>query len=128
MKLVIAGSRGITSKNDVQQAIEEASNAWGFDVLDKTNILISGDANGVDTTAIRVLVINDTPITLYLPDWDKGGRAGPLRNKSMAKTGDRLIAIWDGESSGTKSMINAAKKHMEDVYVYRTDTKTLGDF
>ena len=55
------------------------------------------------------------PIALFtmgstLPDPVKG-IAGYLRNKQMAEYADALIAFWDGESKGTKHMIDLAKKN-----------------
>ena len=48
--------------------------------------------------------------------------AGPIRNEKMAKYAaevDRkmLIAFWDGQSKGTGSMIDLAKKHGIEVHV-----------
>ena len=39
----------------------------------------------------------------------------------MAEYGDALIAIWDGESRGTKNMIEEATKRKLQVFVYRAD-------
>jgi hypothetical protein len=53
-------------------------------------------------------------------DWDTHGRAaGVIRNKQMAEYGDMLIAFWDGESKGTKNMIDTSKKLGLLVYVHR---------
>lgn len=35
----------------------------------------------------------------------------------MAEYGERLIAFWDGESSGTKMMIDEARKRKLEVRV-----------
>jgi len=37
----------------------------------------------------------------------------------MAEYGDMLIAFWDGESKGTKNMIDTSKKLGLLVYVHR---------
>ena len=37
--------------------------------------------------------------------------AGYIRNKEMAQNADALVAFWDGESRGTKSMIDLAKEY-----------------
>ena len=57
-------------------------------------------------------------------EWDKYGRkAGPLRNEAMARYADALLAYWNGESKGTKSMIELAKASglKVGVYQYRTN-------
>jgi hypothetical protein len=46
----------------------------------------------------------------------------------MARDADALIAVWDGESRGTRTMIEFAAKHGLRVSVYRTDMRTLDDF
>ena len=37
--------------------------------------------------------------------------AGIYRNETMAKEADACIVFWDGKSTGTKNMINLAKKY-----------------
>jgi len=36
---------------------------------------------------------------------------GYVRNTQMAKYADACVVFWDGESRGTKHMIDLAKKH-----------------
>ena len=53
----------------------------------------------------------DYSLCQFLAQWDKYGRqAGPMRNRQMAENADALIAYWDGESRGSKNMIEEAKK------------------
>ena len=40
------------------------------------------------------------------------------RNREMAQYADALIAIWDGDSRGTGSMIKLAQQHGLKVYVF----------
>ena len=45
-------------------------------------------------------------------NWKKyGKKAGPIRNETMAKNAEGLVAIWDGQSRGTTSMINLATRY-----------------
>ena len=46
-------------------------------------------------------------------------RAGPDRNLKMAEYADALIAIWDGESRGTGSMIRMAELQPLQIYVHK---------
>lgn len=39
-----------------------------------------------------------------------------VRNEAMAIYADALLAVWDGESKGTKGMIDIAEKYGLDVY------------
>ena len=50
-----------------------------------------------------------------------GRAAGPIRNKEMANNADALIAFWDGQSRGTRSMINLARKMGLQVAICRYD-------
>lgn len=55
----------------------------------------------------------------YEADWDKHGKAaGPIRNQEMAEYADALIAVWDGESRGTRDMIDKALDEGLDIYVH----------
>ena len=52
-------------------------------------------------------------------DWNKYGKsAGYKRNEEMANIADAALVIWDGESRGSKHMIDIAKKQKLQVYVY----------
>jgi hypothetical protein len=67
--------------------------------------------------AVRYANLNDVEIEIVEADWDLGNGAGPIRNQKMAKKGDALIAIWDGESSGTRDMIDKALAEGLSLYV-----------
>ncbi|GAA4139709.1 hypothetical protein GCM10022216_18100 [Sphingobacterium kyonggiense] len=54
---------------------------------------------------------NGIPIKQFPADWSQGKKAGYLRNKQMAKYATHLIAICDGESKGTKNIIDLANEH-----------------
>lgn len=58
---------------------------------------------------------------IYMPaDWDIDGRsAGFKRNIKMAEYADALVAFWDGESPGTRHMIETAKSKGLDIRVKR---------
>lgn len=42
--------------------------------------------------------------------------AGPIRNRKMAKLGDALLLIWDGESKGSANMKKEMEKLNKPVY------------
>lgn len=51
-------------------------------------------------------------------EWKRYGRAaGMIRNQQMAWYATHLIAFWDGQSSGTRSMIEMAKRDGLEVRV-----------
>ena len=114
MKTIIAGSRDVDSPTIVADAVE----ASGFTVTE----VVSGAARGVDTLGEQWAADNDILVLRFPADWKRYGRAaGPKRNEQMAEYAEALIAIWDGESRGTKHMIDYATKLGLVVYVHRTD-------
>lgn len=61
----------------------------------------------------------DIPVDHYPANWDEHGKAaGFIRNKQMAQVSEALIALYDGVSPGTKSMIDLAHKHGLKVYIH----------
>ncbi len=44
-----------------------------------------------------------------------------LRNKKIGRNAEALIAIWDGQSKGTKNMIDTATKKGLLVFVKRVE-------
>ena len=123
-RLVVAGTRTITDGDVVIDAIERSQ----FPFPDAQ--IVTGGAPGVDTIARDHA--NDTPgasSIVFTADWQTyGDRAGPIRNREMAAYGDGLVAVWDGASRGTRSMINAALDAPIPVEVTLVDPPTLADF
>ena len=112
MKLIIAGGRNITDYSLVLSALAESQ-------FIPTEI-VSGMAPGVDTLAVQYARENNLPLSEFHANWKEFGRsAGPRRNRQMAEYGTALLAIWDGESRGTKNMIQEATKRNLQVYVKR---------
>lgn len=115
MKTIVAGSRELTSLGPVRVAFKRCS--WTITEV------VSGDARGVDRMGEIVASALGIPVTKFPADWNKYKRAaGHIRNAAMAKYADALIAIWDGESPGTKNMIDTMRKLGKRVYV-RTKRK-----
>ena len=74
-------------------------------------IIVSGHASGADSLGERFAQEHGLQIELHPADWAKHGRAaGPIRNEEMASVADALIAFWDGQSRGTKNMIDQARE------------------
>ena len=115
MKVIIAGSRGVTKKQ-VKAATEKFSK-W----LSKTTQVVSGTARGADRFGEEWAAENNIEVKRFPADWDTHGKsAGYVRNSVMAEYADGLLAIWDGESRGTIHMINLARKQGLEVVIYTT--------
>ena len=110
MRVIIAGSRGINDYATVRDAVQRS----GFPI----SRVVSGMAKGVDTLAVRFATDTGLPCDRFLAEWRKWGRsAGYKRNVQMAKNADALIAVWDGQSTGTRHMIDVAKAHGLRIFV-----------
>jgi len=109
MKVIIAGSRDIEDYERLLRSIKE-SGFWISEV-------VSGTAQGADQLGERYALESQIKLTKFPAKWDTyGKRAGYLRNEQMAKYADCLIALWDGQSRGTKHMIDIAEAHGLKVY------------
>lgn len=125
VRLIIAGSRSITSYETVVSAID----ASPYDI-DKIGGVISGCASGVDTLGEKWAEKHGISVDKYpASDYDDEGKPATLvRNDAMVADADALLAVWDGESNGTEYTINAAQQEGICVDIYRTDSFTLDDF
>jgi len=138
MKIAVVGSREFKEPDLVRAILN--------DLLAEMTVFISGGAKGVDSIAEEWVdewnkdIAKEHPEGLIRkiilePNWDDlshpdakikmryGKRydamAGMRRNKLIIKEADRVIAFWDGHSSGTKNSIDWAitlKKPL-DIYV-----------
>ena len=121
MRVIIAGSRFITDYDLVVKAVKES----GFEITE----VVCGAANGVDSLGERYAKENGIKLSYFYADWKGlGKRAGHARNIQMGNYGEALIAVWDGESKGTKHMINYAKKKKLLVYIKNINEINLNEF
>jgi len=103
MKVIVAGSRDFEDWSSLSAALDKEK--------DQIDEIVCGGAEGADLMGKRWAELNDIPIVYFYPEWDKYGKAaGPIRNKLMAEYADYLIAFWNGESRGTKNMIEEMRK------------------
>lgn len=111
MKVIIAGSRDFTNRHVVAQALNDS----GFIPTQ----IVSGGARGVDTVGENIALLMGYSVKQFPADWETYGKAaGPIRNAQMAEYADALIAIWDGESRGTKNMIDTMQKLGKPVHIH----------
>jgi len=112
MKVIIAGSRGFSDLQLLYAKCEEIlANV-------KEAEIVSGTAKGADKMGEHYASLRGFSVKQFPADWNKHGKsAGYLRNKDMAEYADMLIAFWDGESRGTKHMIDLANERKLTVHV-----------
>lgn len=112
MKTIIAGSRSAT-----YQQVCEAMTKYAEEVVE----VVCGESEGADMHGRLWAAVRQIPVKSFPADWASHGRsAGPIRNREMARYGEALVAVWDGESRGTKNMIEEATKRGLVVFVHRT--------
>lgn len=106
MKLLIAGSRGITSF-DLSPYITE-----------EVDTILTGGAKGIDTIAEEYADSHGIKKTIIKPQYDRYGKGAPMvRNKELVNLCDKALIIWDGVSKGTKFTADFAKKMNKEVTV-----------
>ena len=99
MKLLIVGSRTIMNFDLVGHVPED------------TELIISGGAKGMDTVAERYADAHGIEKLIIRPEYEKYGRAAPIkRNEIMVDMADAVLAVWDGESRGTKYTLGYARR------------------
>ncbi|TXI87671.1 MAG: DUF2493 domain-containing protein [Chryseobacterium sp.] len=120
VKTIIAGSRSATYQNVI-----DALSACHFS--DDMTEVVSGCAQGADTHGETIARSMGIPVAKFPADWKQYGKsAGVRRNSQMAQYADALIAVWDGESRGTKNMIELASAKWLLVFVYRFNGGAYG--
>lgn len=126
MKVIIAGSRTIT---DYSMVIDGVRNS-GYLIEE----VVSGKARGPDTLGERWANQNNVPVTEFPADWKTYPKAaGPIRNAQMGKYADAAIILWDGQSKGTRHMIEVMKRlkkpvHIEMIGVPKERMASIEDF
>lgn len=107
MKVAVIGSRGL-SVDDLGRYLPK-----------DTTEIVSGGAQGVDTSAREYALGHGLKLTEYLPDYARYGRGAPLkRNITIIENADLILAFWDGVSRGTKFVIDNCKKRDIPIKVY----------
>lgn len=111
MRTIIAGSRTCIDMEELKQAHRES----GFII----STILSGGAEGADILGENYAIANNVALEIYPAEWKKyAKKAGFIRNALMATKAEALIALWDGHSSGTRHMINVAKKMNLKIHVH----------
>lgn len=114
MIVCINGSRGLHNIKLVYTAMERAAKQGIV-----PSVIISGGAPGVDTLAYQYANENQIEFQEFRADWKKHGKsAGYIRNDEMLGELDALVSVWDGQSRGTKHLVDLAYRNEKRVCVY----------
>lgn len=105
-RVIVCGSRGYQDRNKIANALYDLA-------LEFANpLIVHGYARGADRIAHQEAQKLGLLIETHPAEWDQFGKAaGFIRNQRMADLGARVcLAFWDGRSSGTKDMMDRARK------------------
>lgn len=101
-KVIIAGTRTFNNYQFLKSKCDAI-------LKNKKNIqIVSGCAKGADKLGEVYAEENAYSVAEFPADWSIGNNAGYIRNLQMGNYADALIAFWDGESKGTRMMIEIA--------------------
>ena len=107
MKVAVIGSRNLTVEN------------LGEYLPKETTEIVSVGAKGADTCAREYALANGIKLTEFLREYQRYGRGAPLkRNLQMIDYADCVLAFWDGQSRGSKFVIEHCKAQGKPVRVF----------
>lgn len=106
MKVAVIGSRGL-AVHDLEKYLPP-----------ETTEIVSGGAKGIDACAKRYALLHGIRYTEFLPEYQKFGKAAPLRrNDRIVEYADLVLAFWDGASRGTRYVIERCKTRGKSVKI-----------
>ena len=109
MKTIIAGSRDYTNYQAVRSIMDRCP--WAVTEV------VCGGARGADAMGDQWAKEKGVAVKPFPADWKRqpdgsyDKTAGFKRNEEMAVYADACVAFWDGESPGTRDMIDRALAH-----------------
>ena len=111
-KVIIAGSRTASGAYIYSLLERKLDSILKHKAVTHDIVIVSGTARGADLLGEKYAQSRSFQVERYPADWNRfGKRAGYIRNETMAQNADALVALWDGESQGTKHMIDIAGQH-----------------
>lgn len=114
VKVIVAGGRDFDDYEVMASTLDAVFAAWPENI-----VIVSGQAPGADTLGERYAAEHGLATSLHPADWKRLGKtAGYRRNEEMGMLADRLVAFWDGQSKGTKHMIDFMRSLGKEVLVY----------
>lgn len=117
MKLIVAGGRDFANTGLLISSLTELVEQGK---IPDSPELVCGMARGADMLAYSLWANNRMTIHNFPANWNKHGKsAGYKRNQEMGNFADAAVCFWNGESKGTKHMIDIMEKLGKPVYVVR---------
>ena len=115
LRVIVAGGRSFNDYERLKRVMDHLLSNTADEI-----VVVCGMARGADSLGEQYAKEKGYEIRYFPADWKSLGKsAGYKRNEQMAQNADALVAFWDGQSCGTKHMIDLACKHGLDVRVIR---------
>lgn len=114
MKIAVVGSRKYT---DYEKFKKELQKIWVGLPQGSCITMISGGAKGVDQMAQQYAreagfdFVLFKPYHLIDPNVEYSPKYFFTRNKQIADNADLVVAFWDGESSGTRHIVEYCQRN-----------------
>lgn len=116
IRCIVAGGRDFNNYKLLRKKLDKIF----YDTLPDDIVIISGGARGADHCGEAYAVERGLQLEVMPADWDKYGRsAGHIRNREMAKVATHCVVFWDGQSSGSRNMIELAELYELELRVIR---------
>lgn len=116
-KWIVAGSRSFQNYPKMCEVLDQ--------IRDSIGEIVCGEARGADALGRTYAYDNAIPIKSFPADWSLGKAAGFIRNSQMAEYADKAVVFWDGESAGSKHMIDTmADKGKECLIIKYKETES----
>lgn len=114
-KVIIAGSRSFADYEKLKSVCDSIlPNLYSEPRIS----ILSGTSSDSDSLGERYAKERGYTLNRYPADWKRYGKAaGPIRNRQMVKEADAAIVFWDGQSRGTKNLIEEANRHGLKVWI-----------
>jgi len=113
MKIAIIGSRNFKDKNKAINRITELLDG----TRDKISLVLSGGSSGIDTIAENVCGNLNIPFQIIRPINAANKIDYLYRNVEIITLADKVFAFWNGESRGTKFVIDYCKARGKDIEI-----------
>lgn len=120
-KLIVAGGRDFIDVTRGFDAIREIVVEIGHPEIAIDPIptaIVSGMARGADSIGVQYARTYGWKLYEFPADWNRYGKAaGFIRNEQMGDFADGLLAFWDGQSRGTRHMIEYMRQLKKPVQI-----------
>ncbi len=112
MRIIIAGGRTFDNIDQMMLVMDTFIEEREEQLSDGQKItIISGTAHGADSLGERYAELRGYDVEQYPAQWIVYGRsAGYKRNEQMGNVATHCVVFWDGESRGSKHMIDIANQ------------------